>query len=185
MKNWRKKMNKKTFRKKLFMLATMCKEELKAEIAEMYEFSLEKYGWDKVCVVLDDFFLSARPYKFPVIADFVDKLSPPIKEKSEAMDIALRVKSAISKFGASNAEKAQNYIGEVGWYCVERWGGWKEICENLHVDQEHLFVAQFRDLAISIIEKSKQGRLELAPKFADFQIKGKLKQLTEKVKEIE
>lgn len=67
-------------------------------------------------------------------------------------EIASRIEGAIYKFGYSSADKAKEFIGELGWKVVLQCGGWVTICE-VETDQLPSSRKQWRELA-AIVSKN-------------------------------
>lgn len=79
-------------------------------------------------------------------ADIRNKIIPEPTAKDLAREITMRINQAVSKIGWSSPNEAKEFIGEVGWVAVERWGGWNYVCENLGVTLDvNNFIAQTRD----------------------------------------
>lgn len=100
---------------------------------------------------------------FPVPANIRQKVIPQMDDKDHALDCVNRIIAAVSRFGYTNSESAKEFIGSLGWETVQRFGGWKSLCENLTGQNEGILRAQLRELAIVVSKKSKRGELELVP----------------------
>lgn len=88
-----------------------------------------------------------RTGKFPSSQDVHDFVNPQIATSDVGRDIASRIIFAISKYGWNNPQPAKNYLGALGWQCVERFGGWLMICETVNSHNQMQITAQLRDLA--------------------------------------
>ncbi|NDE91614.1 MAG: hypothetical protein EB059_10880 [Alphaproteobacteria bacterium] len=102
---------------------------------------------------------------FPMPSDIRESLSPTTDAADDGRDIASRVIAAVSKFGSYQAEAAKNHIGEIGWECVQRMGGWKTFCSELTEDTKGIFNAQIRDLAMTLKKKALNGTLDQPQNF--------------------
>lgn len=132
---------------------------------------LSKFSEDEVINALN-LCMSELKY-FPTISDIVNRISPPVNEDSEAREAAARICEAIAKYGWTQPEKARLHVGEIGWYVVEREGGWQRICENTFSDNLPILKSQWRELAKSAILRNKQGLLNQAPSFEKLNDKNK------------
>ena len=160
-------MNKEQFLKDLFILAAACEYELDAKVANLYADVLEPYGWGNVYVVLRDFQIKAKKFKFPSIGEFTEILDPPINGKTESIEAANRIIEAVGKYGHSNPIQAEKHIGELGWLMVEKFGGWADLCSKLNNQNEGMFRAQLRELGETVIYRERQGRREIPPALSD------------------
>ena len=98
---------------------------------------------------------------FPLPAQIRELVNFEISPEDKGREVASRVQSAVTKFGYSNPEDAKEYIGEVGWHCVNRFGGWGYVCENLGTNLQVLtFQAQVRDLAQVTIKSKLAGKFD-------------------------
>lgn len=93
----------------------------------------------------------------PLPSDIRKHLTPSVDPGAEANDIAGRITGSISRFGYTNADRAQAHIGPVGWQVVERMGGWAHLCRTLNAAQTGTFYAQARDLAKATLARAGQG----------------------------
>lgn len=100
---------------------------------------------------------------FPLPAHIRQKIVPVIDDKDNALDAVNRVISAVSKYGYTNPLSAREFIGELGWETVTRFGGWKGLCEHLNGENEGVLRAQLRELALVVSKKAKRDELDLAP----------------------
>lgn len=104
--------------------------------------------------------------------------------KDDAIDANARIFAAVSKFGYMNAEQAKKYIGELGWECVERNGGWQLLCETLTLDNMGILKAQYRETCKAIMGRRKRGVDDMPPALPDNQkllLPENVKRLTEKI----
>lgn len=102
---------------------------------------------------------------FPMPSDLREALMPTTNELDDGRDIASRVIKAVSKVGSYQAEAAREYIGEIGWECVQRMGGWKTLCSELTEENKGIFNAQIRDLAMTLKKKALNGTLDQPQNF--------------------
>lgn len=160
-------MDRNEFLKKLYIIANVCEHELKKDVAEVYAELLEPFGWHRIEPIMNKFLLEAKINKFPVPADFMEILNPPLQDSDEGIEVANRIISAIGKYGYTNPEQAKEFMGDIAWAVVESWGGWQHICENFRCDDEGINRAQLRETAKTMIRRERQGRRQLPPMFAE------------------
>ena len=86
----------------------------------------------------------------PMPGEIKNFLNPLVSEDGQARQIAAKVQGAVVKFGYTNGKDAKEFIGDIGWAIVERFGGWSYICQNLGTGIDvNAFQAQVRELAKS------------------------------------
>jgi len=105
--------------------------------------------------------------EFPHPAKVREKLAPAETEIDDGRDIASKVIGAVARFGSYQGERAREYIGEVGWECVKRMGGWVGICSELSEDNKGVLFAQVRDLSMTLKKKSANGTIAKAQDWPD------------------
>ena len=117
---------------------------------------LSEFGLEAVKSALNKYTLNPKNRSFPMPAQLIAIIKPEIETRSiedEASMLANKIWGAISKYGYSNPEQAQNYLGTVGWEAVTLQGGWISICQNSDPSKQGMWVAQMRDLISSISKK--------------------------------
>lgn len=98
---------------------------------------------------------SSSPF-FPLPGQIRELINPTEKLEDTSRDIASKIVSAVSKFGSYRSHDAKNYIGEIGWHVVERHGGWENLCSSMTNENSTIYMAQLRDLSLSIQRISKR-----------------------------
>lgn len=106
--------------------------------------------------------MDARNTKFPLPAILRASLYP--SDQDQARDIVAKVIEALSKFGTdrSSMDRAKVFLGELGWLLVKRLGGWERLGHLSYDDINPTAQAQWRELAIVLMKKSRLGELDLA-----------------------
>lgn len=100
----------------------------------------------------------------PTIADIMGFVNPVLDDETLGVEAASRVVHAVSKYGHNNGHLAQEYIGELGWMAVERYGGWNYICANLGMTlQVPSFQAQVREICRAQAKAAKFGLQDTPP----------------------
>jgi hypothetical protein len=102
---------------------------------------------------------------FPLPSALIALVKPVETELDLGNDVASRIIGAVSKFGSYRGAEARAYIGETGWECVKRFGGWVTICSELTDDTKTSIFAQLRGLAQTVAKKGANGTLDVAPDF--------------------
>lgn len=136
-------------------------EQLSPTIIGLYDKTLSKaLGYELAIKAIDRIIVTRRGKdRFPSVADIIDVAKPKVDDTHKAVEAANRVIQAIADFGYPNAKAARAFIGEVGWYIVEKSGGWLKLCESMKESQLGTYRAQFRELALSAIVQHRAGRL--------------------------
>ncbi len=108
--------------------------------------------------VLNEWAKTSKLGRHPFPAEIREKINPQLNSKDLARDTSMRVVQAVQKFGYTQPEEAETFIGPAGWVAVKRWGGWKYICEGLGVTLDvTTFAAQLRDLLESQVNLERSG----------------------------
>jgi len=157
-----------SFLKNLVGLAQICNQQLSEPTIEMYEQILGSYGWEQVNRTLTKIFEERKARDpFPSPRDIKDLMGVrEVCDESKARESAARIRSAVSKFGSPNGDRAEEYIGSIGWEVVRMQGGWSQVCDGLTHNNSPTYQAQWRALALALIEKSRRpGGLSLPPNF--------------------
>lgn len=152
------------FVNRLKVLAQICNFNMPPFLLNLYDRELSKYGYEKLCHVAEDFITKRKTRDpFPSIADFKSVFEPPVNAEDEAIEASSRIIQAISKFGWCNANDAREFIGELGWRVVERFGGWMRVCETVTPDNVTTLHAQFRNISRVNYSRALAGRDNVAP----------------------
>jgi hypothetical protein len=101
--------------------------------------------------------------KVPAPIDFYELVKKATNSKNESIDVAARIIGAVPEFGYARGNDAREYIGELGWQVVQRFGGWTTVCEGLTVQNEAMKYAQFREVANAMMERRALGIDHCAP----------------------
>lgn len=107
---------------------------------------------------------NSKNTRFPIPSQIIEISRPQTSDDSLAREAAIRIQQAIAKYGYMSEESAQEFIGEIGWQVVRRFGGWRYVCENHGLELNPLtFHAQARDIAKAQIEMARAGIMNQAP----------------------
>jgi len=106
--------------------------------------------------------------RLPTPAEIIRKIDPSkfakVTTRQDATIIAQQIINAVRKFGSSaKMEVLAEYLGEVGFAVVENQ--WVYICNNMQVQDEKIWFAQFRDQAEAIINRCQAGQHNTMPSF--------------------
>lgn len=133
---------------------------------------------EKVFGALETWLKENKQLRYPLPAEIRDMCGVgKISIDAEARESASRICSAIRNFGYTNAERAKEYIGDLGWRVVERNGGWTTLCESVMDDQIGIFQAQARDLARATLERAQYGMIDAPPSLPKIENKNKSTEL--------
>ncbi len=120
---------------------------------------------DAVLRALDEWVKTAKQRRAPMPAEIRELCTPQISPDAQAREAAARIPDAIKRHGYNWPDRAREYIGELGWSVVQRFGGWEHVCQYHGTPEMNAqtFYAQARDLARSHIELAATGTLGQAP----------------------
>lgn len=135
-------------------------------VIAMYASDLSDLDFQKVFLAYEQFRRDAKNKFAPLPAHIREIVlgQNQVSDISQARDVAARIIGGITKFGGYQSDNAKEYIGEVGWLVVQMHGGWSYICEAMGVTlNPNQCEAQYRDHALSLMEKARAGTLDMAP----------------------
>lgn len=120
--------------------------------------------------------------RFPLPAVIRAKYMPSDSIEGQARESAARIIGAVGKFGYTNADKAQAYIGSLGWEAVKLFGGWDRLCQTVDQGNIPTLTAQFRELCTSVGRRAKLGIINRPPELPNagpqlIELRNLLKQL--------
>lgn len=153
----------------LIALATISGKELNEVSLTAYVDALSDIDGNLVLKALSSWLKTERGFPYP--SDIRAKVMPEINDNDQAVDAVNRIISAVSKYGYNNKDKAREYIGELGFETVTRFGGWVNFCQTLTKENEGVFRAQLKELAKVLCKKSLRNELEHAPALPTSEIK--------------
>lgn len=144
------------------MYAAYYRLKLDDEVLRMYAEDLSDLELAPVLEALNAYRKNPKNRAMPLPAMVRDMLEPQLDDDTLAREAASRVLAAIPKFGYIGGTQAREYIGELGWSVVERYGGWQRVCESVGVELDiGVFQAQVRDSAKAQAMLSRAGRLDM------------------------
>jgi hypothetical protein len=151
--------------KLVFTLGEYYDKRLTPEQLEMYSQDLSVLSPEELRDAILKYRADGRNDRFPLPAKLISIIRPVETELDLGNDVASRIIGAVSRFGSYRGAEARAYIGEIGWECVKRFGGWVTICSELTDDTKTSIFAQLRGLAQTVAKKGANGTLEVAPDF--------------------
>lgn len=141
----------------LITLATIAGKELNQTALQAYCEALSDLPKGQVLLALKNWLRTESGFPFP--AQIREKLKPEINLKDDAEDVANIIIAQVGHCGYTNAGRAKEKIGELGWEVITRMGGWKHLCETLNLQNETQFRAQIRNYTETVAKKSIRGEL--------------------------
>lgn len=120
--------------------------------------AVDDLSYNDVITVLTNWVGKTKTNRYPYPAEIREQIRPAISNEHLAREAAARVIQAVSKFGWCSPEQAKDFIGDLGWRGVERFGGWRHICSSLGTSvSQDAFYAQLRGLCESGQELARVG----------------------------
>lgn len=101
-----------------------------------------------------------RNTRLPLPAQIREIVAPKVSPDDEAREIAANIAKAIARIGSHQSARAQEFLGPIGWRVVDLAGGWVRVCELLNDRTQTQLMAQWRDLAGSLLRRAKVASLE-------------------------
>lgn len=142
-------------------LAEYYDKQLTANQIDMYVRDLSDIPMQDLYRAVDLYRRDPKNERFPLPAKLRGMIQLPDDQK--ARDAVGRILTAISRIGPYRDKDAQDYVGELGWAVVKQQGGWEEVCQTLTNDNKGTLMAQWRELAISLMNKERLGFGNEAP----------------------
>jgi len=152
------------FLTRLMGLAKVCNFALDKTIVAIYEKALAPFDLSKVSRSIEHIIVNRKTRDpFPSVKEIIEIMSPQLNDDNEAVEAGSRIVQAVSRFGYSNPGDAHNFIGDLGWRIVERFGGWGSICQSMTPDNTSFMLSQFVKLGKAQIQRAKIGLDGVAP----------------------
>lgn len=147
-------------------------KNLDKDLVELMIGDVARFNYEDVMNAFTQFRMDTRNKNWPRSSDIVQIINPKDDPNSLAIEASARCLEAVRKYGWTNESEAKRHIGDLGWYGVTRYGGWKFICENLgsHIEPS-TFIAQMREIIRSRANSSNQGFNETPYELGDSKIK--------------
>lgn len=113
---------------------------------------------NEILISLEEWSKNSKQNRHPLPGELRQLLKKELSVDAKANESANKIRQSITKFGWSQPKQAREYMGELAWAVVERFGGWLYICENHGLELNPLtFHAQARDSAKSVLEQGSLG----------------------------
>lgn len=159
------------FLERLRALAKLCSLELDVVLLELYDKTLATAGYEAAMRAVDRI-ISTRNARdpFPSIADLMKIATGVLDDGDNAQEAAHRILEAVTKMGRYRGDEAREFIGSLGWYVVQRSGGWPSLCTQVTPQNASILRSQWKELALSAIRRNRLGLLEKAPSFEQPQL---------------
>lgn len=135
--------------------------ELGETMLNGYLAALDDLNPAQVLLALKDWIKKGRGFPYP--SEIREMILPEVSGDDHAVDVASSIIAAISTCGYTNPARAREMIGDLGWEVVQRFGGWRNVCENSDHEQLNTMRAQLRGLAEVVYKKSQRGELDHRP----------------------
>lgn len=137
--------------------------EIEDTVLSLYVEDLEDLEFPAVARAIGEVRRDPKTTRFPLPAVIRDRIAPVDLSDADAKEAASRIVQAVAKFGWCNPNSAQSFIGELGWFIVQRQGGWLNVCQMTDHRNLTSLQAQWRDLGASIHRRALAGTLHIPP----------------------
>lgn len=138
-------------------------QKLEDLVVQMYADDLSDLPLEQVRAAIAQLRRDPKINRFPLPATIRDRIHPADTLEADAREAASRIIQCVSSCGPYQPLEARSRIGSLGWYVVERMGGWWNVCEMLTYDNMAGLQAQWRELAISAYKRAQMGTLNIPP----------------------
>lgn len=150
------------------LVASYYQRRVDDPVLRMYAEDVADLSIDDVLRALNAYRKNPKNRTMPLPANIREIINPVETSDGQAREIAARIEGAIVKFGWSNSDLAREFIGDVGWEVVQRYGGWSHVCQSHGVTiQPATFHAQVRDQLAFLLVKKKHESSSLQIAYPD------------------
>lgn len=145
----------------LIVLAEFYGASISESRLDLFAVTLEDLGPSKVAQAIKIILRDSKQKVMPFPAELRDLIEGSPQEVG--IDIANRIVQAISSYGWTNPDKAKTFLGEVGWFVVEREGGWEKLCARVNDENLPVLKAQWREVAKTKMRRALLGQTDAPP----------------------
>ncbi len=148
----------------LNLFATNAKVQINQTMLRVYDIAISPYGYESGVAALQSLMLETKIWQMPTPNSIIEKIKNKPARVSDANEIAGRIMESLSEFGYSHSLRAREYIGDLGWMVVKRFGGWAYLCSEVGVTLNTATTrAQLREMALSLMDINEKRGLDEAP----------------------
>lgn len=148
----------------LNLFATNAKVQINQTMLRVYDIAISPYGYEVGVAALQSLMLETKIWQMPTPNSIIEKIKNKPARVSDANEIAGRIMESLSEFGYSHSLRAREYIGDLGWMVVKRFGGWAYLCSEVGVTLNTSTTrAQLREMALSLMDINEKRGLDEAP----------------------
>jgi hypothetical protein len=138
-------------------------QQLRDDVLRLYVEDLVDLPFDAVAIAVKEVRRDPKTTRCPLPAQIRNRIQPVETDENQAMEAVARIISAVSRFGWNNSSQAREFIGELGWRLVTLDGGWMTVCESMNHENIGVYRAQWKNLALSQIQRARAGTIGDAP----------------------
>jgi hypothetical protein len=147
----------------VLLLAEYYNKILSPNQIKMYVEDLSDLSPDELLSAVHEYRNKPENEWFPFPAKLKALARPTITDEQNSIDAVSRIIQAIGKYGPYQNDKAKEFIGELGWFIVQRDGGWQNVCQNFTEENMGQFRAQWREMGKAFSARSMAGSLDTPP----------------------
>lgn len=125
---------------------------------QAYTEELSKYDPEILKKAFDE--IKRTCDRFPSLAAILRIIDPKADPKNEANELAGEIINCISRFGYTSPGEVKKTVGETGWFAIERFGGWENVCKTSMGDLS-MVRAQLRDMCLMAKGVEERGHIEM------------------------
>lgn len=151
---------------------------LKPDVVALYDEAAVKVGYKKFSIAIKKIIATRNSRDpFPALSDVLSLVS---FNGMDAEELSAKIVGSVSKFGPYKSADARIYLGETAWNIIQLEGGWENVCQMLTYENMSTLQAQWRKLAVIMIQREQTKELE---KIGYFSSVGQI--LNEAIKQVE
>ena len=153
----------------IMALANLCGITLAGPVLRIYDLALSEFGYRALNKAVERFIMNRDSRDaFPSVNEFRKVLGAAEPSSlGQAREAAALIIATVSRFGSIHSAKdfqpQREHMGELAWQVCKHQGGYQAVCDLLTPQNTPTYQAQWRDLALALIERNtiEEGKLEL------------------------
>lgn len=130
----------------------------------IYVEDLGRFEGEEFARILTRLRQAFRERTLPSVKELEDAALQRASGKNDVDEAVARICTAIRTCGTPNMSRAMEFIGELGWSIVQRYGGWAAVCAVESEKDLAVMRAQMKQTGESVRERASLGVLNEAPR---------------------
>lgn len=133
----------------------------------IYVEDLSQFEGEAFARVLHRLRAAYKERTLPTVKELEDAALQRATGKNDVDEAVARICTAIRTIGGNNHVRAMEFVGELGWAIVSRYGGWQAVCSVETEKDLAVMRSQMKSTGESVRERASLGVLSQAPALPD------------------